>query len=283
VVVPLLGGHRGANRLAKRLAAALGGTAAVTTAGEVALGVALDEPPAGYRLANPEDAKPAMAALLSGGGARMTGARLFDLNDTADGAVEIAVTEAPMMGGEDRLVYHPQRHVLGLGCARGADPAEVWALAETVLAEAGIAPGAVAAVATLDLKAGEPAILAAAERLGVPLRLFSAAELEAETPRLANPSEVVFAEVGCHGVAEAAALAAAEETALAVEKRKTANATAALARAVSIPVIASGGVSSLDDLRALKASGAPLDGVISGRALYDGRIDVAEAAALLAG
>src|SRR5690606_6034281 len=60
-------------------------------------------------------------------------------------------------------------------------------------------------------------------------------------------------------------------------------ATAALARAVSIPVIASGGVSSLDDLRALKASGAPLDGVISGRALYDGRMDVAEAVALLEG
>jgi phosphoribosylformimino-5-aminoimidazole carboxamide ribotide isomerase len=60
-------------------------------------------------------------------------------------------------------------------------------------------------------------------------------------------------------------------------------ATAALARAVSIPVIASGGVSSMEDLRALKDCGAPLDGVISGRALYDGRIDTAEAVALLAG
>jgi phosphoribosylformimino-5-aminoimidazole carboxamide ribotide isomerase len=59
-------------------------------------------------------------------------------------------------------------------------------------------------------------------------------------------------------------------------------ATAALARAVAIPVIASGGVSSLDDLRALKASGAPLDGVISGRALYEGRIDLAAAVQLLA-
>ena len=58
-------------------------------------------------------------------------------------------------------------------------------------------------------------------------------------------------------------------------------ATAALANAVSIPVIASGGVSSLDDLRALKACGAPLDGAISGRALYDGAIDLAEAIALL--
>ena len=60
-------------------------------------------------------------------------------------------------------------------------------------------------------------------------------------------------------------------------------ATAALARAVSIPVIASGGVSSLDDLRALKDCGAPLDGVISGRALYDGDLDLAAGVALLSG
>ncbi|MEL6424218.1 MAG: 1-(5-phosphoribosyl)-5-[(5-phosphoribosylamino)methylideneamino]imidazole-4-carboxamide isomerase [Pseudomonadota bacterium] len=58
-------------------------------------------------------------------------------------------------------------------------------------------------------------------------------------------------------------------------------ATAALARAVSIPVIASGGVSSIDDLKRLKETGAPLNGAISGRALYDGAIDLAEAMALL--
>ncbi len=58
-------------------------------------------------------------------------------------------------------------------------------------------------------------------------------------------------------------------------------ATAALANAVSIPVIASGGVSSLEDLRALRDCGAPLDGVISGRALYDGRLDLTAAMRLL--
>ena len=58
-------------------------------------------------------------------------------------------------------------------------------------------------------------------------------------------------------------------------------ATAELARAVSIPVIASGGVSSMDDLAALKACGAPLDGAISGRAIYDGKIDLGAAIALL--
>ena len=53
-------------------------------------------------------------------------------------------------------------------------------------------------------------------------------------------------------------------------------ATEALARAVHVPVIASGGVSSLDDLRRLKATGV-IEGAISGRALYDGAIDLGEA------
>jgi phosphoribosylformimino-5-aminoimidazole carboxamide ribotide isomerase len=57
-------------------------------------------------------------------------------------------------------------------------------------------------------------------------------------------------------------------------------ATAALARAVSIPVIASGGVASLEDLAALKATGV-IAGAISGRALYDGAIDLPRALALL--
>jgi phosphoribosylformimino-5-aminoimidazole carboxamide ribotide isomerase len=54
-------------------------------------------------------------------------------------------------------------------------------------------------------------------------------------------------------------------------------ATADLANAVSIPVIASGGVSSIADLKALKSCGAPLNGAISGRALYDGAIDLGQA------
>ncbi len=58
-------------------------------------------------------------------------------------------------------------------------------------------------------------------------------------------------------------------------------ATAALARGVEIPVIASGGVSSLDDLIALRDCGAPLNGAISGRALYDGAIDLEEALTVL--
>jgi phosphoribosylformimino-5-aminoimidazole carboxamide ribotide isomerase len=60
------------------------------------------------------------------------------------------------------------------------------------------------------------------------------------------------------------------------------DATLALAQAVAVPVIASGGVASLDDIAALMAlESAGIEGVICGRALYDGRIDPASALALV--
>ncbi|MEM9129351.1 MAG: precorrin-3B C(17)-methyltransferase [Pseudomonadota bacterium] len=227
VVVPLLGGHRGANRLASKIADTLGAVAAVTTAGDVAMGVALDAPPVGYRLANPENAKEAMAELLSGAGVRVSGENIFDVTDTG-GDVELLVSEAPATGSDKRLVYNPQCYALGVGCARDTDPQELEDLVMGTLDQAGIAAGAIAAVATIDLKADEPAVNVLAETLGVPLRLFSAGELEDQAEHLANPSEVVFAEVGCHGVAEGAALAMGGT--LCVEKHKTSMATCALTR-----------------------------------------------------
>jgi phosphoribosylformimino-5-aminoimidazole carboxamide ribotide isomerase len=60
------------------------------------------------------------------------------------------------------------------------------------------------------------------------------------------------------------------------------DATVALADALSIPVIASGGLASLDDVRALMTPRAQkLEGAIAGRALYDGRLDAAEALKLI--
>jgi cobalt-precorrin 5A hydrolase/precorrin-3B C17-methyltransferase len=238
VVVPLLGGHRGANRLAAKIAGVLESVAAVTTAGDVALGVALDAPPPGYRLQNPQDAKDVMARLLSGGGVTWDGPAIFeaDLPDGDD--VTLCVSAAPQAGSAARLVYHPQQYVLGLGCARNADPEAMWHLVQETLETHQIAKGAISCVATIDLKADEPAMITAAARLGVPLRLFTAAALEYETPRLAHPSDVVFAEVGCHGVSEGAALAGAgTEATLAVEKVKTDEATCAVARAPA-PLIA---------------------------------------------
>lgn len=231
VVIPLLGGHRGANRLAQEIATMLDAQAAVTTAGDVAIGVALDEPPSGYRLQNPGDAKPVMAKLLSGAKPRIIGENIFRLDSDPEGPVDLVVSETPVPGDATRLVYHPQSYVLGVGCARNADPGELEALVLDTLASHEIAAGSIAAVATLDLKADEPAVVQLSSKLGVPLRLFTAAELETETPKLANPSEIVFSEVGTHGVSEAAALASATGTELFVEKHKSANATCALARA----------------------------------------------------
>ncbi|MCK5777472.1 MAG: 1-(5-phosphoribosyl)-5-[(5-phosphoribosylamino)methylideneamino]imidazole-4-carboxamide isomerase [Rhodospirillales bacterium] len=59
------------------------------------------------------------------------------------------------------------------------------------------------------------------------------------------------------------------------------DATLALADAVDIPVILSGGVSSMEDLEAVRLRGGKLAGVISGRAVYDGRIDPGAAVRLL--
>lgn len=223
VVVPLLGGHRGANRLAREIANKINAIAAVTTAGDVALGVALDEPPEGFVLANPDRARDVMARMLNGEGATIIGDAPW-LNTLPAGEITISCGTAP---SDADLVFHPQTITLGVGCARNCPPQELEALVMRALRVSNIAPEAIHSLSTLDLKADEPAVLALAARLNRPLRLFTAKELDAQTPALANPSEVVFAEVGTHGVCEAAALAQSDGKLL-VEKTKAAMATCAV-------------------------------------------------------
>ena len=60
------------------------------------------------------------------------------------------------------------------------------------------------------------------------------------------------------------------------------DATIGLADAISIPVIASGGLASIDDIKVMTEPRAKkLEGAIAGRALYDGRLDAREALAML--
>lgn len=233
-VVPLLGGHHGANLLSRRIASVLQGIPAITTAGDLAFGLGLDEPPEGYTLANPQDAKGLMANLLRGGGVRIEGNApwLADSNLplSADGRMVIEITHRAIDGSPDHLVYHPRCIAIGVGCERNARPVELIRLVQATLAEHGIARDSIAGVYSLDLKADEPAMQELARWLGVPFRVFDAATLERETPRLANPSDTVFAEVGCHGVAEGAALAAAgPDATLIVPKVKSERATCAIA------------------------------------------------------
>ncbi|MCO4316110.1 cobalamin biosynthesis protein [Phyllobacterium sp. 21LDTY02-6] len=126
-------------------------------------------------------------------------------------------------------------YTLGLGCERGCDPLELRQLAERVLAEAALSPGDLAGAFTIDQREHEPAIIAVADGLGISLSCYSAAQLEEQTPKLLNPSDAVFALVGCHGVAEAAALAGAGRLArLIIGKTKSAHGTAALATGSSL-------------------------------------------------
>jgi cobalt-precorrin 5A hydrolase/precorrin-3B C17-methyltransferase len=126
-----------------------------------------------------------------------------------------------------------RRYVLGLGCERAASPDEVMALVASALEVAGVEPGQVAGLASIDSRRDEPAMALVAARLALPSVFFDAETLEQETPRIKNPSDVVFARVGCHGVAESAALAAIGPHAeFVLPKIKSAHATVAIARAL---------------------------------------------------
>jgi len=239
VAVPLIGGHHGANALARAIAEIIGGIAAITTAGDVRLGVALDEPPAGWHIADPEKVKPIVSAILRGEPVSLvdeTGCagwlRAGAIRWAEQGNQRVVVTDRLAESETDALVLYPPLLALGIGCERGCSAEEIADLARSVLAEARLAAGAVAAVVSVDLKLGELAIHALAAELGVPARFFPASRLLVETPRLSERSPAAFRATGCWGVAEGAALAAAgRDGVLAVPKRKSRRATCAVARA----------------------------------------------------
>jgi len=214
--VPLVGGHHGANKLAQRIAEICQGRAAITTASDVRFGLAFDEPLEGHVLANPDHMKSATALKLAGG------------------EVTLELTEHVTAGSSSHLVYHPHTLAVGVGCERHSPPNDVISLVENVLSKSNLAPASIACIASIDVKTDEAAIHAVARRFGVPARFFTASELNAETPRLKNPSKMVAKEVGTPSVAEAAALAAAgPQSELLIEKTKSRRATCAIARAHS--------------------------------------------------
>jgi cobalt-precorrin 5A hydrolase/precorrin-3B C17-methyltransferase len=232
--VPLLGGHHGANALARIVADLLGGTAAITTASDARFGIALDDPPPGWSLANPEHHKRFAAALLDGASVRLIGHApwLASLPIDQDGPLTIRITEENWPGSDTELVFVPRSLALGVGCERGTDPDELIRLVTETLAARQLSRAAVAGVFSLDLKADEAAVAALGRALAVPIRFFSTEELGAQAPRLVNPSEIVRREVGIAGVAEAAALAAAgPQASLVIAKTRSARATLAVARA----------------------------------------------------
>ena len=114
------------------------------------------------------------------------------------------------------------RVVAGIGCTLGCPPQELRTLVAGAVAAAG---GELAALATIDRRADEPAMRDAAAELGVPLLTYSAEQLAATA--VPNPSPTVQRHVGTSSVAEAAALLSG--THLIVTKQRSQHATCAVA------------------------------------------------------
>jgi cobalt-precorrin 5A hydrolase/precorrin-3B C17-methyltransferase len=236
--VAVLGGHHGANLLARRLAGVLGCTPVVTTASDQTNLTPLDSYGAdlGFTVGDPESLAAVGAAVLSGEPVRLDGAAGWpvpplppNVSPEAPGdGHRILVTDRAVPRVPRCLVYRPKSLVVGVGSARGVSAPEVSALVDAALAAGGLAAESVRCLATADLKADEEGILQVARSRGWPVVTHPASALAAvDVP---NPSEVVRAEVGTPSVAEAAALLSADGGALVVQKRKSAGATAAIAR-----------------------------------------------------
>lgn len=239
-VVPLLGGHHGANYLAEKIATWLDAHAAITTAGDVRFGVALDEPPEGYVLANPKNAKAVMAAMLDGEKARLVGEASWisdsKLPISERGKIQLVVADENTQATGLDLVYYRKNLVLGMGCERGVETKEAIELVVKTLKAKNISPLRLAGLYSIDVKADETALHEVGQHFKIPVRFFKAARLEAETSRLKNPSNYVFNEVGCHGVAEGAALAAAGASGeLIIPKEKSKRVTLAVAQIGDAP------------------------------------------------
>ena len=177
-VVPLLGGHGGANTLAQILAKKTGGYAAITTASDLVFGLALDDPPLGWKIAEPNRVKGVTSALLAEEPVSLAveAADAQWLTDTdlsfSESETGILITDQAPMESDQRLIYHPPVLVIGIGCERGAESGEVLELVTKTLNGANLASSSVSCVVSIDLKANEDAVHAVADYFDVPARFF---------------------------------------------------------------------------------------------------------------
>lgn len=228
-VICLLAGHwGGGNRLCRHVAALLGAVPVITTATDCGERPALDLflQAAGLRILDWDQLPPAQACWLEG--------RPLPLWDPCGAVVEgeggafLRQQALPEQDGPALCVHWqrlPARQgrlrvalpslVLGLGCRKGTPAPLVATAVEGLLLHHGLEPQALAALATVTEKAGEPALQELARRLGLPLLTFDAAELAAVTTP--HPSTAAGERFGCapFSVCEAACLLAARQMAAA--------------------------------------------------------------------
>ncbi|MFF7979433.1 precorrin-3B C(17)-methyltransferase [Streptomyces sp. NPDC007901] len=215
--VSLVGGHAGgANELAVAVGEVLAARPVVTTATDAVGLPGLDT------LGFPVEGSVAAVsrALLDGEPVALRAESSWPLPPlplAGEGAYTVRLTDRAVEPAENEVLLRPPSLVVGVGASKGAPADEVLTLIEAAVRDAGLSPRSIAELATVDAKAGEPGIVEAAARLGVPLVTHSAEEL-AEV-RVPNPSNAPLAAVGTPSVAEAAALLRGGE--LLVPKRKS--------------------------------------------------------------
>ncbi|MGW4389915.1 precorrin-3B C(17)-methyltransferase [Streptomyces sp. NPDC004685] len=219
--VSLLGGHEGgANALAREVAAVLEAEPVVTTATDAVDVPGLDM----LGLPVEGDVAGVTRAVLDGEPVALHAELAYPLpplpGNVAPGraaAHAIRVSDRAVEPADREVVVRPPSLVVGVGASKGAPADEVLGLVRDTLRDAGLSPLSVTRLATVDAKAGEPGIVAAAEQLGVPVVTYGAETLAAVT--VPNPSDAPLDAVGTPSVAEAAALVAGGE--LLVPKRKS--------------------------------------------------------------
>ncbi|MGY5007924.1 precorrin-3B C(17)-methyltransferase [Streptomyces sp. 900105755] len=215
--VSLVGGHGGgANELAREVAGLLAAQPVVTTATDSVGLPGLDT------LGFPVEGSVATVsrALLDGEPVALRAELAWPLPPlplAEEGAFAVRLTDRAVEPAAHEVLLRPPSLVVGVGASQGAPVDEVLGLVGTALRDAGLSPRSIAELATVDAKSGEPGLVEAAARLGVPLVTYSAEELAAV--QVPNPSDAPLAAVGTPSVAEAAALARGGE--LLVPKRKS--------------------------------------------------------------
>ena len=119
---------------------------------------------------------------------------------------------------QNAVIYRPRSLVLGVGCDRDTPVELVERGVRSLLLAHGLSIKSVKALASIDKKGDEPALLSLAERHAWPLQLWTAEQLDA-VPGIERPSEMVKRHVGTRGVCEPAALLSAGAARLLVPKQ----------------------------------------------------------------
>jgi len=252
-VISLVSGHLGgANRLAREVAAITGGQEVITTATDVQGKISFDElaKKAGLVIENLDRVKTLNMALLRGGqiGVYDPGKWLPPhIGETAG----LRILQRPEEAGEAGLagwiyvddmrasfepppclVLRPKSLVLGVGCKRGTEAAEIGAAVDKVFEDHNLSLLAVRNLATVELKEDEEGLNELIKKHHWPTVYYSVSDLQASV-EVPSPSDKVREHLGVESVCEKAAILSAGAEKLLVPKQILGKVTVAVARVAS--------------------------------------------------